>query len=79
MVEFYHTEIPPEFRHQGVGDLLVKQGFQWAEESNLLVIPTCTFVKRHIEWSGQRRACIVRDEEEGTLRLQNNHSKSDQK
>ncbi|KAI9305226.1 GCN5-related N-acetyl-transferase-domain-containing protein [Cunninghamella echinulata] len=48
IVEFYHTEVPAAYRHLGIGDLLVQKAFEWAEQSNLLVIPTCIFVKRYL-------------------------------
>ncbi|KAI8351525.1 hypothetical protein BD560DRAFT_409222 [Blakeslea trispora] len=49
VIEVYHTEIPYKFRHMGVGDKLAKEFLDWAKESGTLVIPTCNFVKRHLE------------------------------
>ncbi|KAI8088757.1 uncharacterized protein BX664DRAFT_331296 [Halteromyces radiatus] len=49
LVEFYHTEIPFAYRHLGIGDLLVKRAFQWVEQSNMLVIPSCPFVVRYLK------------------------------
>ncbi|KAI8333880.1 acyl-CoA N-acyltransferase [Chlamydoabsidia padenii] len=49
LVEFYHTEVPPNWRHLGIGDLLVQCAFEWVKQSNLLVIPSCPFVLRYIK------------------------------
>ncbi|KAF1802761.1 hypothetical protein V8B55DRAFT_1482868 [Mucor lusitanicus] len=49
IVEFYHIEIPVAYRHQGLGDLLLYRAFQWAEKTQLLVIPTCPFVRKYLE------------------------------
>ncbi|KAG2205595.1 hypothetical protein INT46_005515 [Mucor plumbeus] len=49
IIEFYHIEIPVAYRHQGLGDLLLYRAFQWAEKSQLLVIPTCPFVRKYLE------------------------------
>ncbi|KAI8365062.1 GCN5-related N-acetyl-transferase-domain-containing protein [Choanephora cucurbitarum] len=49
IIEFYHIEIPVAYRQQGLGDLLLYKAFQWVEKSNLLVIPTCPFVRKYLE------------------------------
>jgi predicted GNAT family acetyltransferase len=43
------------FRHLGLGDKLVNECLDWAKESGTLVIPTCAFVKRHLEHIGSRK------------------------
>ncbi|KAI9259896.1 GCN5-related N-acetyl-transferase-domain-containing protein [Sporodiniella umbellata] len=48
LVEFYHTEIPTMYRHQGIGDLLLSRAFQWAKSSEKTVIPTCSFVRKYL-------------------------------
>ncbi|KAJ8655934.1 hypothetical protein O0I10_008374 [Lichtheimia ornata] len=70
MIEFYHTEIPVAYRDLGLGDLLVTQGFRWAEAAKLLVIPTCPFVRRFLEHNNEpNRDCIVYSENEGLSKL----------
>ncbi|KAI9357471.1 hypothetical protein BD770DRAFT_388808, partial [Pilaira anomala] len=51
VIETYHIEIPMAYRHKGLGDKLVKECLEWAKESGTLIIPTCAFVQRHLEWS----------------------------
>ncbi|KAI7851349.1 hypothetical protein BDC45DRAFT_467526 [Circinella umbellata] len=69
MVEFYHTEIPTAYRDLGLGDLLVIQGFRWAETAKLLVIPTCPFVRRYLAKNNTSWDCVVQNENEGLARL----------
>lgn len=77
MIEFYHTEIPVAYRDLGLGDLLVTQGFRWAEAAKLLVIPTCPFVRRFLEHNEHHRDCIVYSENEGLSKLMLPPSKQD--
>ncbi|KAI9470943.1 MAG: GCN5-related N-acetyl-transferase-domain-containing protein [Benjaminiella poitrasii] len=62
VIETYHTEIPLSYRNRGIGDKLVKECLTWAKESGTLVIPTCKFVKRHLEC--HQYDIIVKDEKE---------------
>lgn len=58
------------YRDLGLGDLLVTQGFRWAEAAKLLVIPTCPFVRRFLEHNNEpNRDCIVYSENEGLSKL----------
>jgi predicted GNAT family acetyltransferase len=56
------------YRHQGIGDKLVKQCLDWAKESGTLVIPTCHFVQRHLEYVGHHKydSIIVKTEQEAS-------------
>ncbi|KAI9312802.1 GCN5-related N-acetyl-transferase-domain-containing protein, partial [Dichotomocladium elegans] len=63
LVEFYHTEIPVHYRQMGLGDILVNHAFQWAEQMGLLVIPSCTFVKRYLQHHDEHRDLLVRNEQ----------------
>ncbi|KAL0092439.1 hypothetical protein J3Q64DRAFT_1718979 [Phycomyces blakesleeanus] len=49
VVEFYHVEIPVAYRHQAIGDLLVGTALGWAVDTGYQVIPTCEFVRLHLE------------------------------
>ncbi|KAL7313002.1 hypothetical protein PS15m_008704 [Mucor circinelloides] len=66
VIEVYHTEIPPHHRHKGIGDKLVKACLLWAKESGTFVIPTCSFVRRHLDYNGFQNydPVIVRNEQE---------------
>ncbi|KAI8577802.1 hypothetical protein K450DRAFT_282260 [Umbelopsis ramanniana AG] len=79
IIEFYHTEIPTEYRSAGVGDLLTASAFQWAEANGFLVLPTCPFIQRHLKQrfpnDEGRWTCIVRNEQEALDRIGNIHAK----
>ncbi|KAI8371546.1 uncharacterized protein BYT42DRAFT_616633 [Radiomyces spectabilis] len=67
VLEFYHTEIPVNYRNMGIGDLLVQHALQWAESSQVLVLPVCPFVSRHLQIHNQRThpwSCIVSNEQD---------------
>lgn len=53
-MDIIKTYVPPELRDRGIAGELVKTGLKFAEENNLKVIPTCsyvaTFIKRHKEF-----------------------------
>ncbi|KAI8079545.1 uncharacterized protein B0P05DRAFT_541035 [Gilbertella persicaria] len=68
VIEVYHIEIPVTFRHMGIGDKLVKECLNWAKESRTLVIPTCSFVKRHLELFDYD-SVIVNNEQEAMKRF----------
>lgn len=65
------------YRDLGLGDLLVAQGFRWAEAAKLLVIPTCPFVRRFLEHNEHNQDCIVYSENEGLSKLMVPSSKQD--
>ncbi|KAL9555872.1 hypothetical protein MBANPS3_002154 [Mucor bainieri] len=66
VIEVYHTEIPARHRHKGIGDRLVKACLLWAKESGTFVIPTCSFVRRHLDYNGFQNydLVIVKNEQE---------------
>ncbi len=53
-IDFIYTYVPNELRGKGLAAVVVKEGFKYAEENNLKVIPTCpyvrTFLERHPEY-----------------------------
>lgn len=53
-INFLSTYTPPALRGNGLAEKIVKEGFKFAEENNLKVIPTCpyihTFLKRNPEY-----------------------------
>ena len=54
-IDFHHTYVPNELRGNGLAAEIVKEGFKYAEENNLKVIPTCpyvhTFLKKYPEYN----------------------------
>ena len=53
----------------GLGDLLVKRAFEWAEERKALIIATCPFVRRYL--ARHQHNNVVRTEQEAIERLMN--------
>ena len=54
ILELYHTEVPVEYRSQGVAEKLTRAALAWARESGYRVLPSCSyvhaFVNRHKEF-----------------------------
>ena len=44
-----HTEVDESLRGEGVGEQLVEEAVKYARENNLLIKPTCPFVKSVLE------------------------------
>ena len=45
-LNFHHTFVPPELRGKGLGEQIVKAGFDYVERNKLKVIPSCPYVAR---------------------------------
>ena len=54
-ISFDFTYTPPELRGNGLAAIVVREGFKYAEENNLKVIPACpyihTFLERYPEYN----------------------------
>lgn len=48
-IDFIYTYVPNELRGKGLAAIVVKEGFKYAEENNLNVIPTCPYVRTFLE------------------------------
>ncbi len=48
-ISFTHTEVPEQFRGQGVGEALAEFGLNSARDRNLKVEPLCRFIAAYIE------------------------------
>lgn len=44
-----HTEVEEEYREQGLGNQLLDAAVKFARDNNLLIKPTCPFVKSILE------------------------------
>jgi predicted GNAT family acetyltransferase len=67
------------YRHLGIGDLLLQRAFEWVEQSNLLVIPSCSFVLRYLKThypdrKGGNWNYVVDDEQTGLEKLAHRNS-----
>lgn len=47
-VDFYHTFVPPSLRGQGVAAVLTAAGLTWAQQQNLRVVASCSYVARYL-------------------------------
>ena len=47
-INIVHTEVPDQFKGQGVAGDLATAALGWARASGLKVIPTCPYVKNYI-------------------------------
>ena len=47
-INMIHTYVPVELRGRQIAASLVKAGLEFAEENNLKVIPTCSYVRTYI-------------------------------
>ena len=54
ILDLIHTLVPEELGGKGVGSKLVSGALQYCKDNNLLIIPSCSFVKsyidKHPEW-----------------------------
>lgn len=47
-VDFYHTYVPPAFRGKGLAEKLVRHALAWAQQSNLTIQASCSYVQRFL-------------------------------
>ncbi|KAE9420206.1 hypothetical protein Angca_005612, partial [Angiostrongylus cantonensis] len=47
ILDFVHTETPPDQQGKGVARMLVKEGFKYAAESRFKIRPTCPYVAKY--------------------------------
>lgn len=45
---FTHTEVPPEYRHRGIGGELARAGLEYARREGVKVVPQCPFIAAYI-------------------------------
>ncbi|KAL3110633.1 hypothetical protein niasHT_017511 [Heterodera trifolii] len=48
VLDFNHTEVPPDFRGQGFAEQLVRAGFRHCLDTRFSVYPSCTYVQKYI-------------------------------
>ena len=49
-LNFHRTFVPRELRGKGMAEEVVTAGFQYAEENDLKVIPSCTFSEKNVKF-----------------------------
>ena len=45
-VDIWHTEVPPQYRGQGIARLLVEAAMDWIAENKLQYTLSCSYVHR---------------------------------
>ncbi len=55
-----HTAVAKILRGKGVGEAMVKYAVKYAEKNNLLIKPTCPFVKKVLESSEEYEDILAR-------------------
>lgn len=48
-IDFHYTYVPNELRGKGLAAEVVKEGFKFAEENKLKVIPTCPYIHTFLQ------------------------------
>ncbi|KIH44771.1 hypothetical protein ANCDUO_25202 [Ancylostoma duodenale] len=49
VLDFEHTETPPDQQGKGIAKMLVKEGFKYAAENKYKVQPTCWYVAKYVD------------------------------
>lgn len=57
-IVFDHTGVEPAHRGRGIGALLTEAAVSDAQEDNLMVVPTCSFVRRWIDAHPEYRSLV---------------------
>lgn len=60
VLNFHHTFVPQELRGKGMAEEVVTAGFQYAEENDLKVIPSCPYVARLVMKNPKWKELTVR-------------------
>lgn len=55
-----HTEVDESLQGQGIGEQLVEEAVKWVRDNNLLIKPTCPFVKKILESSEDYEDVLTR-------------------
>lgn len=55
-----HTEVSEDLQDKGIGKQLVDEAVKYARENNLLIKPTCPFVKKILESSEDYEDVLTR-------------------
>ncbi|MEO5800690.1 MAG: GNAT family N-acetyltransferase [Gemmatimonadales bacterium] len=59
VLEYWHTEVDPGLRGQGVADQLAQAAFDYARGASLKVIPSCPFVQTWLKRHPAERDLVV--------------------
>lgn len=49
VLEIHKTEVPPELRGQGIGNILMREVLNYALNNEYKVKPVCSFAQKYIE------------------------------
>ena len=54
-----HTYVPVELRGRQIAASLVKAGLEYAEENNLKIIPSCSYVRTYINRNDEYKKLVA--------------------
>jgi predicted GNAT family acetyltransferase len=60
ILNFHHTFVPPDLRGKGMAERIVAAGFEYVENNNLKVIPSCPYVARFVMKNSEWKKLVVR-------------------
>ena len=49
IIDMVHTEVPAEYKGQGLAGKLATAALDWARENGRRVVPSCSFIAGYIE------------------------------
>jgi len=49
IINFYHTEVPPVYRGQGLAKLLAKAALDYAVEKDAKMILSCSYLSKYVQ------------------------------
>ena len=58
-LNFHHTFVPPALRGKGIAEKVVTEGFKYADEHHLKVIPSCPYVARFVMKNSEWKHLVV--------------------
>jgi predicted GNAT family acetyltransferase len=59
LIDLHHTYTHPALRGKGLAALVVKAAFEFANENNLKVIPTCSYVQAFVRKNEQYNELVI--------------------
>lgn len=58
VIDFIYTYTPPELRGKGLAEKIVREGFLYAKENKLKVIPTCPYINFFLSKNEEFRSLL---------------------
>ena len=59
LIVFTHTEVPPAFEGQGIGQRLARVALDYARDEGLTVMPLCPFIAAYIRRHDEYKPLVM--------------------